>query len=145
MDFLVTTYNQAATGLVTFTEVPRALLHVHLGMMIFLGCQLLMGTRRGSLVAVLATVLLAAFHEGMNRIFHSSWRLADTGEDLVLTLFWPTMYYAASIYRRWRWARQQRLRGLWKEPHAAMPTGAVVYGDIRAQRSSGRVTSILPG
>lgn len=106
---LVTTYNHAADAIVSYTRMPRALLHVHFGLLIYCVSQLLLGTRRGSLVAVFVTIMLAVFHELMNRFFHGSWRVADTSKDLVLTLFWPTLHYAVSSYRRWIWARQEQL------------------------------------
>ena len=109
---LVASYNQAANALVVFTQMPRALLHVHIGMAIFLACQFALGTRRGSLAAVIVTVQLALFHEAMNRIFHGSWRWADTSYDLVLSLFWPVMCYAVSRFRRRRWEYRNRARTL---------------------------------
>ena len=120
---LITTYNDAIDGLVAFTDMPRPLLHVHAGMIIYLGCQLLLGTRRGSLLAVLITVQLALVHEMMNRLFHGSWRWENTSEDLVLTMFWPTMCYAVSRFRRWHWARRTR-RMMVNSPK---PLAAVAY------------------
>lgn len=118
MDF-VAIYNHTATELVWFLQMPRSLLHLHIGMAIYLGCQFLMGTRRGSLAAVFVTVMLALFHEVMNRIFHGSWRLADTSEDLVLTLFWPTMCYGVSSFRRWQWAQRERFGArMWSDRDA---------------------------
>lgn len=127
MDF-ATFYNNTATELVWFLQMPRSLLHLHVGMAIYLGCQVLMGTRRGSLVAVFVTVLLAVFHELMNRIFHGSWRLADTSQDLVLTLFWPTMCYSVSCFRRWHWAQRARRGSPVASRREAEGRGAVVVG-----------------
>ena len=107
---LIASYNAAIDAVVAFADMPRPLLHVHAGMIIYLGCQLFLGTRRGSLLAVLLTLLLAVAHEVMNRAFHGSWRWENTAGDLVLTTFWPTMCYAVSRFRRWQWAqRAQRL------------------------------------
>jgi hypothetical protein len=100
---LVATYNESADALVRLAQLPRGVLHVHLGMLIYLACQLVLGTRRGSLAAVAVTLALALFHEVMNRIFHGSWRWEDTRGDLVLSLFWPAMCYAVSVLRRRRW------------------------------------------
>jgi hypothetical protein len=106
---LITAYNDTFDAIIAFADAPRSLLHVHAGMIIYLGCQLLLGTRRGSLVAVILTVQLAVLHEVMNRLFHGSWRWEDTSKDLVLTMFWPTMCYAVSQLRRWHWARRASL------------------------------------
>ena len=109
MDF-ITSYHDATEAFVAFVDAPRSLIHVHVGMAIYLGCQFLMGTRRGSLVAVSVTVALAVFHELMNRLFYGSWRIEDTSADLLLSLFWPTMCYAVSIFRRWSWKQRVRRR-----------------------------------
>jgi hypothetical protein len=107
---IVARYNDAADALVVLTQMPRAVLHVHVGMLIYLSCQLTLGTRRGSLAALAITLLLALFHELMNRIFHGSWRWADTTGDLGLSLFWPAMHYGISRFRRWRWQRREQAR-----------------------------------
>ena len=103
---LVILYKELIDGIVAAADAPRSLLHVHAGMVIYLGCQLLLGTRRGSLAAVVLTVQLAIGHEVMNRLFHGSWRWADTSHDLMLTMFWPGMCYAVSRLRRRRWAQR---------------------------------------
>ena len=107
---LVIVYHDAVERLILLAGVPRAVLCMHIGMGIYLGCLLLLGTRRGSLAAVLGTVLLAVVHECMNRLFHGSWRWHDTTQELVLTLFWPTMCYAVSHFRRWCWTERARER-----------------------------------
>ncbi len=107
---MVAHYNEAANALVVLAQMPRAVLHVHVGMLIYLCCQLALGTRRGSLAALAITLLLALFHELMNRIFHGSWRWADTAVDLGLSLFWPAMHLATSRFRRWRWQRREQAR-----------------------------------
>jgi len=109
---LIASYNTAIDTIAAFADMPRPLLHVHAGMIIYLGAQLFLGTRRGSLVAVLLTVSLAVMHEVMNRLFHGSWRWEDTSKDLVLTMFWPTMCYAVSRFRRWRWAHRAQIHAL---------------------------------
>ena len=107
---LIATYHSAIEGLVVSSGMPRLLLLVHGGMMIYLGCLLALGTRRGSLAAIFATVMLAIVHEVMNRLFYGSWRWSDTTQDLVLALFWPTACYGVSCLRRWSWAQKARER-----------------------------------
>ncbi len=107
---IVTFYHDALDRLVALAGVPRAVLQVHAGMAIYLGCLLLMGTRRGSLAAVILVVTLAIGHEGMNRLEFGSWNWRDTTRDLLLAMFWPTMCYAVSSYRRWVFAETARQR-----------------------------------
>jgi len=89
-----------ANALAALADMPRPLLQVHVGLLIYLGCQLMLGTRRGAIVAALAAVLFVVLHEGANRLFHGGWRWADTASAMVLTLFWPTMCFAVSRFRR---------------------------------------------
>jgi len=117
---LIASYNTAIDAIAAFADMPRPLLHVHAGMVIYLLSLLLLGTRRGSLVAVLLTVGLAVMHEVMNRLFHGSWRWEDTTKDLVLTMFWPTMCYAVSSFRRWNWARRAQAQASKKQRSVAV-------------------------
>lgn len=96
-------YHDLVAWLVAESGMTRPMLHVHAGMAIYLGMQLALRTRRGSTLAWLAVFQVALFNEAMNRLYHGSWRWADTGEDLMLTLFWPTICLAVSKWRRWRW------------------------------------------
>jgi len=106
----ITLYHDMLETLIRMAGVPRTLLQVHAGMAIYLGCLLLMGTRRGSLAAVVLCVGLAVFHETMNRLHLGSWNWHDTTRDLLLAFFWPTLCYAVSSYRRWSWAESARER-----------------------------------
>lgn len=124
----ITLYHSAIEAVVTATGASRLLLHVHAGMLIYLGCQLLLGTRRGSLVAVIVTIQLAFFHEVMNRLFYGSWRWHDTSTDLLLTMFWPVMCYAVSRFRRWRWSHRIRVSEHKKLERERAARGAVAYG-----------------
>ena len=97
-------------ALAAFADMPRPLLQVHVGMLIYLGCQLLLGTRRGAMVALGAAVLFVVLQEVVNRLFHGGWGWAETSSDVVLTMFWPTMCFAVSRFRRWhRVRRAQRM------------------------------------
>lgn len=106
----IAAYHQLVDAVVHFTDAPRSLLHLHFGMAIYLGCQVLLGARRATLAAVIVTLLLALAHEMMNRMFHGSWRWEDTWRDLAVSLFWPAMCYAVgSLHHRHR-LRQARPR-----------------------------------
>lgn len=107
---IITIYHDTLDNLVALAGVPRAVLQVHAGMAIYLGCLLLMGTRRGSLAAVILVVTLAIGHEAMNRLEFGSWNWRDTTRDVLLAMFWPTACYAVSSYRRWVWAESARER-----------------------------------
>ena len=125
----IAAYHQVADAIVATTGASRSLLHLHGGMLIYLACQVLLGTRRGSLTAILITACLVLLHEVLNRFHHGAWRWGDTRQDLLLSLFWPTMCYAVSSFSRWRWMHGSGLFGLAKtvrtsQPKPAAPTGA---------------------
>ncbi len=84
-------YAQLTQDIVNITGMSRPMLHLHAGMAIYLGAQVVLGTRRGSLVAVVFVLQIELLNEMMNRFYHGSWRWADTSQDIALTLFWPTL------------------------------------------------------
>ena len=123
---IVNDYNHAINALVHLLHAPRSLLHVHAGMVIYLSCQLMLGTRRGSLVAVAVVLQIELAHELMNRLYHGGWRWPDTIHDIALTLFWPVLCYAVSRLRRWQWTQRERLAAERREL-ATGPQGDVAY------------------
>jgi hypothetical protein len=92
-------------ALVAATGQSNALLHVHVGLAAYVGFQLVMGTRRGALPALLLVVQLELANEVLDYAYFHSWRLADTAQDAALTLLWPTILTTTSHFRRWRWDR----------------------------------------
>lgn len=101
----ITAYKDLTDAIALATGFSRPMLHVHAGMAIYVLSQLMLGTRRGSALA-LATVLAAELgNEVMNRLYWGSWRWDDTLRDIVVTLFWPLACVAVSKFRRWRWSR----------------------------------------
>jgi len=104
MDIL-TAYAQFTQEIVNVTGMPRPMLHMHAGMAIYLIGQILLGTRRGSFLAILLVLQAELFNELMNKLHNGTWHWPDTREDIILTLFWPVMCYAVSRYRRARFAR----------------------------------------
>lgn len=98
-------YAQLTQEIVNVTGMTRPMLHMHAGMAIYLLGQLLLGTRRGSFLAIMLVLQIELFNELMNKLYNGTWRWPDTREDIALTLFWPIMCYVVSNYRRWRWAQ----------------------------------------
>jgi hypothetical protein len=127
---IISLYYETLGAMVAATGTSRALLQVHAGMAVYLGCLLSMGTRRGSLAAVGLCVALAVFHEMMNRLHLGSWQWHDTTRDLGLTVFWPTACYAVSSLRRWAWSERARQRANERLLHL------YDYRPVREDRSS---------
>lgn len=107
---IITSYYELTLAIETMTGMPNDMLHVHAGMLIYLLSQFMLGSRRGSWMALSIVLEAEVFNEMMNYFYHGSWRWADTSKDVVLTLFWPTMCVIVSKYRRWRWARKEERR-----------------------------------
>ena len=105
---IAASYHDLIEMLVSNAGAPPSLLHVHAGMAIYLGCLLALGTRRGSLAAIVLVVLIAVGNEMMSRLYLNAWDWQGTTRNLLLTLFWPTACYAVSLYRRWSWSEQSR-------------------------------------
>ncbi len=108
----VASYAQLIQAIVDFTGMSRPMLHMHAGMAIYLIAQLMLGTRRGSLLALSVVLEIELFNEVMNRLHYGSWRWADTCADISLTLFWPTLSYAVSQMRCRRWRGQDQTNAL---------------------------------
>ena len=100
---LVHAYAQFTQSIVDLTSMSRPMLHIHAGMAIYLVTQFALRDRRGSLIALVAVLQLELFNEIMNRLDKGAWHWADTSADIALTIFWPTLCYAVSIYRRHHW------------------------------------------
>ncbi len=84
------------------TGMADSLLHVHAGMAILLLARL--ATRRSLATPwpLLVVCVAELANEVMDRLYHGSWRWADTLGDVANTLFWPAVLCAGL---RWRRAR----------------------------------------
>jgi hypothetical protein len=115
MDF-VALYHQTTDAVVVAMGGSDKLAHMNAGMAIYLVAQMALRTRRGSIDALLAVLLLEAANEAMDRLYAGSWRWPDTLGDFAATLFWPVMLLVAARYRRRRWrigeARRRRRKPL---------------------------------
>ena len=89
----------------------HALLHVNIGLAIYLLFQVVMGTRRGSLPTFALLAAFVACNIVMNRLYFGSWRIGISLQEMALTLLWPTLLIMAGHFRRWRWrAAQPRVK-----------------------------------
>lgn len=81
--------------------------HIHAGLALYVGAQMLFRTRRASIMALHVVLAAEIFNEIIGRLHFGAWRWDDTIKDVFATLFWPTMLYTVSRYRRRRWAVDQ--------------------------------------
>lgn len=103
--------------------VSHQTLHIHFGLAIYLFTQLFLGTRRSSLVALLAVALAELLNELLDWAFHGRLLVADTAGDIVATLAWPMIFYAVGTIRRERWRRDAARRKHIAEMMARLTTG----------------------
>ncbi|MFZ2994706.1 MAG: hypothetical protein WA070_00705 [Sphingobium sp.] len=114
--------------------MPDKLVHVHVGLAIYVIAQLILPTRRASFQAL--GVLLAAelFNEVMDRLYSGSWNWPDTWTDFIATMFWPVVLVLVGRHRRKRWNRVMQDRaGI--ESLLALPSN---HHDIEAEGRSAR-------
>lgn len=88
--------------------MSRDLIHVHVGLAIFLSCAILFRKRRhGLLMAWLVVATLQAFNELLDARDWVNWtgsvNWGEIAKDCVATLFWPTV-----IILSWRFLRTAR-------------------------------------
>ncbi len=102
-------YHDLAERIVTLTGGSDKLAHVHAGLILYLGTQLVLRERRSSGTALKVVILLECANEAMDRLFWGEWRWWDTAGDAAATVFWPAASYCVGRYRRARWEAAQRL------------------------------------
>ena len=87
------------------TGASDSLLHVHAGMAVLLLARVV--TRKSLATPVPFLIVCAAElgNEILDRLGQGSWRWADTGLDVVNTLFWPFVLMVGLRVRRARDAR----------------------------------------
>jgi hypothetical protein len=111
---IIAAYNDLTEAIVLATGMSRPLLHVHVGMAIYVLVRLAIRERRASLYALGIVLALELANETMNALYYGSWRIEDTTADIFATLFWPSADYLVGTFRRARWtqdrAREKRLR-----------------------------------
>ena len=99
---LVELYHDAIISLGDDTGASDSLLHVHAGLAIMLIARLVTRKSLATPIPFLVVCLAELFNEVMDRLATGSWRPADTGLDVVNTLFWPFMLMIGLRIRRAR-------------------------------------------
>jgi hypothetical protein len=95
-------YQALVTAIGDGTGASDSLLHVHAGLAILFLARLITRRSLATPVPFLVVVVAEVGNEIMDRLTYGSWRVADTGLDLVNTLFWP---FVLMVGLRWRRAR----------------------------------------
>ena len=102
---IAATYHHGIDTFLTVTGMTDKEAHLHVGLAIYVGVQLLLRTRRASFDALIAVAGCELANELMDYFFVGELRVMDTLGDIVATMAWPTVLFMTSRYRRTRWAR----------------------------------------
>lgn len=97
-------YQAIKVQIIDATSLSRDALHAHIGLIIMLSLYILLGRRfLSALIAWTFVVTLAVLGETLDYAgdgdFIDMWSAADHFEDLVSTIFWPTLFFLSRLYR----------------------------------------------
>jgi hypothetical protein len=93
-------YQELISAIGDGTGASDSLLHVHAGLAVLFLARLITRRSLATPVPFLAVVVAEVANEIMDRLTYGSWRLEDTGLDLVNTLFWPFVLMVGLKWRR---------------------------------------------
>lgn len=83
-------------------ELGRTILHIHIGMAIYLGLRLASRRRFGPVLALVGLVLLETLNESMDLAATwpviQNWQIRDTQHDVFNTLLWPVVLCALELW-----------------------------------------------
>ncbi len=103
-------YIDLTDGVAQWAGATHEMMHIHCGLALYLGMQLLLRTRRASPLALATVVTVAILHEAAQRLYYGAWRWEDTLGDIALTTMWPAAITCVGIYRRRRWDAARKAR-----------------------------------
>lgn len=83
-----------------------ALLHVHVGLAIYLVALIVVPHRRSGWMALQIVIAAELGNEAMDWLEAApQWTWTDTISDFVLTVMWPAAITVVGAWRRWKWRR----------------------------------------
>ena len=96
-------YQSMITAIGDGTGASDSLLHVHAGLAVLFLARLVTRRSLATPIPFLVVVAAEAANEIMDRLSYGSWRMQDTGLDILNTLFWP---FVLMVGLRWRRAHE---------------------------------------
>lgn len=106
MESLLEFYRPLGEQLSASTGAPDSLLHVHGGMLVLFLARIATRRSLATWTPFLIVLSAAIAKEVADRVAHGSWRVADSGFDVLNTIFWP---FVLLIGLRWRRARPTKI------------------------------------
>lgn len=84
-------YARLVEMIVDRTGASHDLLHVHAGVALLLVASILTRRSLATPIPFLCVCAVELANEVVDRMMHGSWRVRDTGMDILNTLFWPAV------------------------------------------------------
>ena len=105
MESLLEFYRPLSSFLADSTGASDSLLHVHAGMVILFLARIVTRRSLATWTPFLVVLAAAIAKEVADRVAHGSWRMQDSGMDVLNTIFWP---FVLMVGLRWRRARPEK-------------------------------------
>ncbi|MDO9362990.1 MAG: hypothetical protein Q7T60_08700 [Sphingopyxis sp.] len=105
MESLLEFYRPLSSFLGDSTGASDSLLHVHAGMVILFLARIVTRRSLATWTPFLVVLAAAIAKEVADRVAHGSWRMQDSGMDVLNTIFWP---FVLMVGLRWRRARPEK-------------------------------------
>lgn len=141
MDF-VNMYHSLKEHLIGATGQSDALLCLHAGMAVYLAIQLILGTRRGSVLALVVIVQAGIFNAVMDGLYLGQWRVGNTVKGLALALIWPALATAVCHVRRRHWSAVRKKQRM--QHNRMMPSGGFAPS-LGVRRAGPPRLRVIPG
>ncbi|ALJ13297.1 hypothetical protein [Sphingopyxis macrogoltabida] len=105
MESLLDFYRPLSGALGISTGASDSLLHVHGGMIVLFLARIATRRSLATWTPFLFVLAAAIAKEVADRFAHGSWRMPDSGFDILNTIFWP---FVLMVGLRWRRAHPDR-------------------------------------
>src|SRR5688572_5719732 len=88
---MIDTYQEAIAWIVETSVMSQPLLHVHIGMALFLATRLISRQRLDTMTPLAVVIVAELLNELLDRAHFGAWRWRDTASDVFHTLLWPVL------------------------------------------------------
>lgn len=90
-------YEQTKIALGAAVDESDKMLHMHVGLAIYVAVRLALGYGRSPAIAWVVVLAFEAVNETVDRTAFHSWRRGDTIHDIIDTMLWPTIFTIARL------------------------------------------------
>jgi hypothetical protein len=100
LDSIVTTYGTAKGALIAYSGATEDLLHVHMGLLIFVVAAFVLRRKMRSPIPLALVAFFAVLNEVFDLLVGGDQQTLEPYFDIANTMFWPTVLFL--LARRWR-------------------------------------------